>query len=120
MPDIFLSEVPVVEDFNNFCSFMGTKLISGTEGQPDAVYEDYRFTPQQIILYVLSMSRKDIEIQTAGDSFSDSWINGKVIKEIVTDTLTYKSGENFNQSGSTITGIGGVSFYQGQKVTLKL
>lgn len=104
------------EDIQNLEYFVGTKLISGTRGMPDAVYQDFLFTPEQIINSVLQSTQKKFQSPSTGNTITLSWFNGKNIGTLTFNNQSFFSEENFTQDGDTITLLNGLSVITGQLI----
>ena len=116
------SQLNTASSLNDVDFFIGLKKIGEEGGEP--VYDNIKFTPEQLYAYVRNKSKKIIAVE-AGDITNDGKSLTDIffllpVSEIVTNTQTYIRDVDFTQTGSVITGIGGLTFYPGQKLIAKL
>lgn len=120
MADVKLSS------FSNIPSLNSMALFVGLLNNGDGTYENYTFTPAQMINYiaantglVITAGLGGYSIGGAGTTLTGSFFSN-TISEIATNLQTYLVGADFTQSGSVITLLNGMIFNSGQILRAKL
>lgn len=106
-----LDEAPEVSALSSFVGIMDNG---------DGTFTNYLFTPAELAAYINAGSTKErITVATAGNTLTNAWFETHTVMEIVSNGQTYQEGEDFTQSGDTITGVT-FTFYVGQKLIAKI
>lgn len=104
-----LIDVTVSPDVTTMDYFLGTR------NNGDGTGTDYLYTYTQIAATL----KKTIIVATGGTTLTDSYFSNS-ISEIVAYNQTWVIGEDFTQTGTTITLINGSAFLSGQKIIAKI
>lgn len=80
----------------------------GYQDNGDEPGTNYKFTPAQLIAYVLTQTRKVLTPAADGDTLTDEWLATHEITEIVMNGQSYLVDEAFTQEGDTVTRISGM------------
>lgn len=89
-------------------------LYVGVHNNGDGTYTDYMYP----IASSTGINKKIITIGTGGATLTDVFFSN-TITEIVMNNQSYIVGDDFTQSGTTITGVT-ISFVSGQKLIAKI
>lgn len=92
-------------------------LIVGIKDNGDGTFTNYTYSYSGIIAAAKTETRKAITATTDSSDLTDSWIDGKDIQCIITQSQAYLLDEDYTQSGDTITGLN-ITFFTGQKILL--
>jgi len=103
-----LSDIAIAPALTDMAYFVGR------QDNGDGTSTDYQYTYDQIV--TLASGKEIITVGTTdGTHITDSFFSGKAILSLTFGGQSYLQGENFTQSGSTITAIG-ITFYTGQLI----
>ncbi|MGC4058182.1 MAG: hypothetical protein QM743_08695 [Chitinophagaceae bacterium] len=117
-----LSVFTTAPDIVDVDFFIGVRKTGQQDQQGNDIYVNRKYTPEALIAYLKLKMRKRITVVAdniggGGSTLTDPFFSD-TIEEIATLTQNFIRGENFTQSGTTIT-IKDSSFYDGQILIAK-
>lgn len=101
-------------------AFNAMSMFTGIQDNGDGTYTNYNFTPAQLLTYVLSQTRTKFESNVNGVTVTVPWLNGREATEISTGGQSYIIDLDFTQTGNDLTLLNGNSFYETQKMIIRL
>jgi len=106
-----LSELPVMLP-------NGSDTFVSVRDNGDGTFTDFRATVEKVNI----PGRKLITVPTTAGTLTDSFFSSPISELIVegTPNETYIFIVNFTQSGTTITGIGGLTFTAGDRILARV
>lgn len=104
------SETATAPDLNGMSEFVGL------QDNGDGTHTNYRFTPQQLVVYVMGSVRKTYNADSDTDSYTDASLIGKDPSMLFLEqqSLIRGLGFSFDSLTGTVTLLGGQTFYEGQ------
>lgn len=107
-----------ISALNTIPSLSSFALFTGVLNNEDGTFTNYNFTPQQLLTFIGTNNKVKFTVGTTGNTITNGFFSN-IISKIYTNYQVYLAGDDFTQSGTTITGVT-ISFSSGQTIMAEI